>query len=119
MTRHLRIERESFNGEPRPITLREWKEAVGCVEGVRMSEGDASLVNPLTKEPVVLPNRGGDADLFRADCNRWLRALWWTPDGIVRFAAPEADGDTILATAQALAGELEARIVGQDGEVYD
>lgn len=117
MTRILHIERESIDGEPRPITLPEWKEAVGSVEGVRMSLGDASLLNPVTKETVVLPNRGGDADLFRADCNRWLRALWWTPDGIVRFAAPEADGDTVLQTAQALASELEARVVDDQGEV--
>lgn len=119
MARHLHIEREQLNGEPQPITLSEWTEAIGRVEGVRMSQGDASLVNPLTKETVTLPNRGGDADLFRTDCNRWLRALWWTPDGIVRFAAPETDGDPVLSAARALATELEARVVSQDGEVYD
>lgn len=119
MTYFLRIEREMEDGEARPITLPEWKEAVSSVEGVRMSEGDAALVNPLTKETVVLHNRGGDAELFRADCNRWLRVLWWTPDGIVRFPAPETDGDPLLNAARGLATELDARIVGQDGEIYE
>lgn len=119
MAYFLRIEREMKNGEARPITLSEWKKAVDLVEGVRMSEGDAALLNPLTKETVVLHNRGGDAELFRPDCNRWLRVLWWTPDGIVRFPAPETEGDPLLTTARSLATELDARIVGQDGEIYD
>ena len=119
MIRILHIEREMANGEPRPITLPEWKEAVERVQGVRMAEGDASAVNPLTKDRIVIPNRGGDVEIFRADCQCWLRTLWWTPAGSVRFAAPETDGDTVAEIARALATELQARIVDDEGKVYD
>lgn len=107
------------DGEPQPITLPEWKEAVERVEGVRMAEGDASAVNPLTQATIVIPNRGGDVEIFRADCQRWLRALWWTPGGIVRFAAPETHGDRVAEIARALAAELQARLVDDDGKVFD
>ena len=116
MTRTLHIEREMLDGQARPITLPEWKEAVERVDGVRMAEGDASAVNPLTQGRIVIPNRGGDAEIFRADCQRWLRALWWTPGGIVRFAAPEKDEDPVTDIARALATELEARIMDAEGK---
>lgn len=119
LARTLHIEREMLDGEARPITLPEWKEAVERVEGVRMAEGDASAVNPLTQAAVVIPNRGGDVEIFRADCQRWLRALWWTPGGIVRFAAPETDGDRVAEIARTLASELQARIVDNEGRLYD
>lgn len=118
MARSLHIEREMLGGEPRPITLPEWKEAVERVDGVRMAAGDASAVNPLTQARIVIPNRGGDVELFRADCQCWLRALWWTPAGIVRFAVPQTDGDPVVQIARTLAAELEARVVDDEGKVY-
>jgi hypothetical protein len=115
----LRIEREARDGEPRPITLPEWAEAVASVDGLRMSQGDASAINPLTKERVVIPNRGGDAELFRDDCNRWMRVLWWSPGGSIHFAEPENKGDPVLTAARSLAHALEARIVADGGLPYE
>ncbi|WP_242528394.1 hypothetical protein [Novosphingobium sp. PY1] len=113
----LRIERETRDGEARPISLKEWSEAIDNVDGVRLCVGDASVRNPLTKENVIIPNRGGDAEIFREDCNRWLRVLWWSPHGSIHFTAPESSDDPLLVTARALAGQLEARIVGDEGEI--
>lgn len=115
----LHIERQMPGGARGAITLEEWKEAVDHVDGVRMARGDAEIVNPLTERIVTLRNRGGDVEVFRKDCGRWLRVLFWTPDGIVRFTAPGMKDDPIIPLACRLAGELGARVYGDRGEVYD
>lgn len=119
MTRTLHIQREMPDGEPRPITLAEWKEAVERVDGARLAEGDACAVNPLTRDRIVIPNRGGDVEIFRDDCRCWLRALWWTPAGTVRFAAPDGNGDPVAEIAHALAKELGARVLDDQNRVFD
>ncbi|TCM22418.1 hypothetical protein EDF56_1011108 [Novosphingobium sp. PhB165] len=121
MSDHLRIERKDESGEIRPITLPEWKEAVIGIEGVRLADGDANALNPVTREWVVMPNRGGDVEVWRDGYGGWLRALWWSPNGTVSFAAPdpEPDGHSILAVARDLAGKLGADIVSADRTVHD
>lgn len=119
MTRTLHIGREMLDGDARPIALPELKEAVERVEGARMAQGDACAVNPLTKERIIIPNRGGDVEIFRPDCQCWLRALWWTPGGIIRFAAPESNTDPVTAIARALASELDARVLDDQDMVVD
>ncbi|MCT2400360.1 hypothetical protein [Novosphingobium mangrovi (ex Huang et al. 2023)] len=116
MVRNLHIERQKADGEPSAITLEEWTEAVDHVEGVRMANGDAHASNPRNEHIVVLPNRGGDAEVFREDCERWLRALFWTPDGTVRFAEPEMKDDPVLTLARSLAGELGAHVYDDKGK---
>jgi hypothetical protein len=113
------IEREQRGGDPRPITLPEWTEAVERTDGLRMAHGDASAINPLTEDVIVIPNRGGDVELFRDDCQQWMRALWWTPEGTVRFAAPATSEDPVVRTAKLLAQQLEAKVVDDDGRVYN
>ncbi|MEJ2457470.1 MAG: hypothetical protein P8Y58_04690, partial [Novosphingobium sp.] len=81
--------------------------------------GDAAMPNPLTEQIVTLPNRGGDAEVFRQDCERWMRALFWTPDGTVRFAEPEMDGNPVLPLARKLAGELGAQVHDDRGETIE
>lgn len=118
LVHNLHIERQDGGGQRCAITLEEWTEAVRHVDGIRMASGDATKTNPLTEQILVLHNRGGDAEIFRADCETWLRALFWTPDGTVRFAAPEMAGDPILPLAGKLAGELGAHIYDDEGEIY-
>lgn len=89
------------------------------MEGVRLAKGDASAVNPLSAELITLPNRGGDAELFREDLQTWLRALFWTPAGTVRFKAPDSKEDPIVERARQLARKLDANIYGEKGEAYD
>ena len=119
MAHIFHIEREGHGGNPQPISLPEWTEVVARVEGVRMAHGDACAINPLTEDRIVIPNRGGDVELFRPDCQQWMRALWWTPEGTVRFAAPATDEDPVVQTAKVLAAQLEARVVDDDGRVYN
>ena len=116
MVRNLHIERQDAEGRHEAITLEEWTDAVGHVDGVRMACGDAAVPNPLTEQLVTLPNRGGDAEVFRQDCERWMRALFWTPDGTVRFAEPEMDGNPVLPLARKLASELRAQVHDDRGE---
>ena len=72
MTSTLNIERQGADGGPEPISLKEWMHAIGRNEGVRLAQGDVAA----NDSPLVLPNRGGDAEAFRQDCETWLRALF-------------------------------------------
>ncbi|WP_067733150.1 hypothetical protein [Novosphingobium naphthalenivorans] len=118
LVRNLHIERQDASGRPETITLEEWTGAVELMEGVRMAKGDAAVTNPLTEQVVTLPNRGGDAEIFREDCHKWLRALFWTPDGMVRFAEPGMAEDPIIPVASKLANTLRAHVCDEDGKPY-
>lgn len=118
MVTHLHIERQDGSGHRKAIGLDEWTAAVKATQGVRMANGDAAAADPVNKEMVVLPNRGGDVEVFRKDCRKWLRALFWTPDGTVRFVEPEMKEDPILPLASELAGKLGAGIYNEEGAAY-
>lgn len=114
----LHIERHDADGAPVAISLEEWIGAVSDIDGVRMAKGDARATNPLTDQEIVIPNRGGDAEVYQVDYDGWLRALWWSPRGAVTFA-PTGNGEAVMAAARALAGKLGAQIRDDDGEACD
>ncbi|KHK91743.1 hypothetical protein [Novosphingobium malaysiense] len=118
MVENLHIQRQDAEGNLTAITLEEWAEAVGRIDGIRMATGDAAAANPLTEDVVTLPNRGGDAEVYRQDCQTWMRTMFWTPEGTIRFAAPESKDDTILPLAGKLARELDAGIYDESGKAH-
>ena len=116
MVENLQIQRQDTAGNRDAITLEEWTEAVDHIEGIRLAQGDAVAANPLDETVVTLPNRGGDAEVYREDCQTWMRTMFWTPEGTIRFAAPESEDDTILPLAGKLATELNAGIYDEAGK---
>lgn len=112
----LHILRHTSEGERGTITINEWKQAVGRQKGMRMAHGDASAMVPTTGEAVIMPNRGGDAEVWREDCQDWLRTFWWSPMGHVSFALPSDGNDPTLRLAQELADYLGAELCDDEGK---
>lgn len=122
MPSSLHIIRKDKAGEAHPITLDEWKAALATYDDLRLCDGDAQAINPLTGEIISMPNRGGDAEIWRPDCEDWLRVFWYSPDGFISFPAPE-DGDKDqlhgLSLARSLALKLDAKIYNDEGVETD
>ncbi|MBT0668480.1 hypothetical protein HT136_08860 [Novosphingobium profundi] len=118
----MHIQRKGPDGQRREITLEEWKTAVAGHEGLRLSDGDAQQVNPLTHAVITMPNRGGDAEVWREDCQDWLRVFWWSPLGYVSFPAPDPAQrveQIRLDLARSLALHLDAKIYDDEGREAD
>lgn len=115
MTITLHIKRPPQDGERGEIKLEEWRSAVANQQGMRLSESDATAMNPVTGEAIVIPNRGGDAEVWREDCQDWLRTFWWSPLGWITFPAPVDGNDPTLKMARKLAEVLEADLLDDEG----
>ncbi|MCJ2182049.1 hypothetical protein MTR62_04930 [Novosphingobium sp. 1949] len=118
----LHIMRKAPSGERRPIGLPEWKSALDHYEDLRLAHGDAEKLNPVTHAIISLPNRGGDAEIWRPDCQEWLRVFWYSPEGYISFPAPESDHKEHLhrlSLARSLALRLDAKIYDDEGNETD
>jgi hypothetical protein len=118
----IHIKRRGADEQLSPITLSEWRAAVSHVDGVRIADGDNHITNPKTGERITLRNAGGDAEVLFPDDGAWRRAFRWSPQGSISFRAPRdflAPTCFIRRLAAELARELDARLIGDEGEIYD
>jgi hypothetical protein len=119
----IHIRRVTDDGETfgKPIALTEWKAAVETVKEVRLASGDYVIINPSTGEEIRFPNSGGDAEVFFPAESKWIRVYRWHNGdisfrGLPSFNDPD---DPVRMATFLLAISLNARIVGDDGEIYD
>jgi len=117
------IERVNKNGESigEPITLSEWKAAIGKLDNIRLATEDAVMTNPSTGDVIRIPHSDGDAEIFFPEESKWSRVYHWQNGrisfkGLLRFDNPN---DVMRQTTLLLAKVLDARIIGDGGEVYD
>jgi hypothetical protein len=118
----IHIKRRTADAPHSPISLSEWRAAVSRVDGVRMADGDYHITNPKIDERITLRNAGGDAEVFFPDDGAWLRAFRWSPEGRISFRAPRdflSPTCFIRRLAAELARELDAQLIGDEGEIYD
>jgi hypothetical protein len=112
----LHIERSE--GES-PITLDEWRAAVHQNAQFRLASGDVELENPKTHEKIRIPNSGADVEI-QVQPDQWVRAFSWSSSGSISFRADFLSAHSALVQPVfALAKELNAIIVGDDGEEYE
>jgi hypothetical protein len=117
----IHITRRNLSGETLPIALSEWRAVVQRTTGVRMANGDFQAKNPKTAEVVRIRNVGGDAEVFFPADSMWRRVFHWSPSGHISFRAPsdfEQSTSIIRRLAAALARDLNASLIGDEGEIY-
>jgi len=120
----LHIERS-----PQGFTLDEWIKEVTKQDGVKLVETDVEVKNPATGEIISIEGSlGGAAVLFSATGFIGFRGNpeWHT---CIRFAHNKASFNAtpdlesprnpLRVAASSLAAALGAKIVGDDGEVYE
>jgi hypothetical protein len=121
----LHIEREK-----QPISLAEWMAVARVTEGARLKEGDSVIMNPATGEQTRIKGSEGDVEVFfpsnsnqtvTQDEGNWQSAISFVR-GSGRFRADGAidnPNDPVRSVAVRLAAALNARIVGDEGEVCE
>lgn len=118
MAYEIHIKRK--NGQP--IELDEWVKAVENVENVRSSHAATSVVtNPATGEQVSNPHMQGMAELFDLGSQSWIPMFRWFEGRISTRAslAFETYDSHQRSVMRALASQLGAQIVGDEGEIYE
>jgi hypothetical protein len=118
----IHIERRTSDGKNVPITLTEWCEAVKRTTGVRVANGDLAATNQMTGEVIAVRNAGGDAEVFFPEDAVWRWVFRWSPSGRISFRAPDdfsVPTSKIRLLVADLARDLDATLVGDEGEVYD
>jgi hypothetical protein len=122
MAYEIHIIRLGADGHSVPIKLSEWCAVVKRTPNVRLAGGDHEVANAKTGEVVRIANTGGDAEVLLSGGDQWRRVLRWSQGGRISFGVP-ADFSRpdceIKRVAAQLARALGARLVGDEGEMYD
>jgi len=107
--------------DPSSITLQGWCDAVDAADGVRLSTEDVVARNPATGEEIRIGRRDGDAQVYFADDDAWIPCLHYS-QGRISFR-PGADFDDanspLRRALTIIAANLDAKLVGDEGEAYD
>ncbi len=124
MAYSLHIERD-----PQGITLDEWIEVVSKQDGVKLAEGNVEAKNPKTGEIISIPGCPGDVSvLFQAKGllgfgrkDEWHICIRFVRDKASFNATPELESpkNPLRIAVSGLAAALGAKIVGDEGEVYE
>lgn len=113
MAYEIRIKRQPA------LSLEEWTKAISRFKYVRLNASGTSIRNPHTGEVITIAGRRGDAEVFVA--GKWRLFFRWQNGTVVfkphrSFNEPK---DKITFIAKRLAQILNAKLVGDEGEIYD
>ena len=113
----------------REISLEEWLSALESVAGVRQKTEDTVAINPKTGEEIRIGRNDGDAEVLFTTSGflGFGRREEWCPacqffNGRASFKATrdsESPKSPVRRAAAQLAAALDAKIVGDEGELYD
>ena len=106
----------------RDATPEEWTAAIEATEGVRLDSSDLEAQNPATGEVMRIGGADGDVALFDPESEEWYKKVFSFYKGHSSFDAPR-DWDTnqnspLRRAACAIASQLGAKLVGEEGEEY-
>lgn len=112
------------------ISLDEWIEAVQHIGTVRLSSSDVSAINPVNGDTISIPSSDGDVDvLFKSKSilgfgakSEWHNAIYYSSNsgaGFFKYQSEMEDRDhPVRCAAKKLAEQLNAQIIGDEGEEY-
>ena len=103
------------------ISLDEWVNAVNETEHLRLRTDPVIIRNPTTGEKLSIAARPGETDFFDPNENTWIPRLSYSA-GRISFR-PSDDFDPpdsqFRKTVVSLADNLDAVLIGDDGEHYN
>lgn len=115
------IERHNATGQREPIEIHEWIEAVRITDWVRLASHDEAATNSATGESIVIKGDDGNAEFHSDEHDAWLPVFRWNRRGLISFDASSDFGEEtsrLREAATELARNLNARLVGDEGEFY-
>ena len=121
MAYEIHIERVTDDGDPDELELEldEWKSIVAAKDCLRLNFKHVTVTNPATGEEISASRPDGCADMLIGD--QWLPVFQWRAGAISFKGQPsfEDQADPIRQMATQIAIELDARVVGDEGEFYN
>ena len=115
---YIHIERpDSADGRRVLIPLDEWQRAVAATPGVRLAVGDEIRPSRFAKGGEIrIHNSGGNAETFFPKESSWRVVFRWSRGRVSFGVVPQTS--PVWQAARSLAGELHAKLVGDEGEQY-
>lgn len=106
--------------KPQGISIEEWIQAVATVPELRIANMPATASNPLTDATILVPAALGKVAVLTIQ-DEWVPAFRFVRNQISFKATDsiESATDSVHVAASALAKELGAQIIGDEGETYD
>ena len=103
------------------IDLGDWTNSVEDIEHVRRNDASPIIANPATGERFSSSQQHGNADIFDLENQVWISGFRWFEGRVSTRASHDFDSfeSHQRSVMRALAMSLNARIVGDEGEVYD
>lgn len=118
----IHITRRNLSGQNLPIALSEWRAVVERTSGVRMANGGFQVTNSTTAEVVKIRNLGGDVEAFSRPILRGGVCFTGRLPAISRsghLAILSSPLRLFRRLAAALARDLIASLIGDEGGIYD
>ena len=103
-----------------PIPLVDWQTAVVRSDDLRIAVDEQVVTNTHSSGHFTRKPAPGDAELWLAEPQLWVPVFRYEDGRVSSFTPPDFDDpqSPFREILRALARVLEARIVGEEGEVY-
>jgi hypothetical protein len=101
------------------IDITDWADAVADIDGVKIDASDSTAVNPGTGEEISIASSEGDVSVLMG--SEWVKCIYFC-DGRATFNAVvdiESSNNPVHIAASRISGALGAKIIGDEGEVYE
>jgi hypothetical protein len=89
---HIEHSKMTPDGEPEPIPLAEWRDAVAATDGVRLFAGEVHTSTIPGPRVIRIRATEGDAEIWFPRDGQWYWAFRWQ-EGSVAFPARFEPGD--------------------------
>ncbi len=113
--------------EDNKISKEAWIAAVKLLSNLRITGANTCIANPVTGEKIVIPSERLDVEIKVKSKGFFKKPIWekvfFFNNGQVSFRPNESmledSSHPVRQAASLLAKELNAQIIGDEGEVYD
>ncbi len=101
------------------IEIEEWVDAIGLIDNIKIDSSDIVITNPMTKETMSFPGSEGNVAI-KID-GEWEKCISFNRGrgSINARSGIESPTNPVRIAMAMIAKTLGAKIVGDEGEVYE
>lgn len=101
------------------IEIDDWIDAVGNIDGIKIDRSDSTEINPETGDEISIAGSDGAVSVLIG--SEWVQCIYFREGRATFNAVADIESPThpVHIAVSRLSGVLGAKIVGDEGEVYE